>query len=161
MYSLHHKLVTCETGSVGCHLPLLSHPASQPETGPHSPCWEERETSPPYGTCCTLPGPEGPGFLFVCFVLNPRVDNFLKMNLTRIYTDTVLCKFLQLGSDGKESASHVEIEVLSLDWEDPLGKEMATCSNILAWKLPWTEEPGRLHFMESQRVGYDWETNTL
>ena len=113
MYSLHHKLVTCETGSVGCQLHLLSHPASQPETGSHSPCWEERETSPPLGTCSTLPGPEGPGFLFVCFVLNPRVDNFLKMNLTRIYTDTVLCKFLQLGSDGKESASHVEIEVLS------------------------------------------------
>ena len=34
-------------------------------------------------------------------------------------------------------------------------KEMATCSNILAWELPWTEEPGRLQSMRSQRVGHD------
>ena len=129
--------------------------------GPHSPPWEERETSPPLGTCSPLFGPEGPGFLFVCFVLNPRADNFLKMKLARIYTDTVLRKFLQHGSDGKESVNHVEIEVLSLDWEDPREKEMATHSSILAWKLPWTEEPGRLHSMESQRVGYDWQTNML
>ena len=36
-----------------------------------------------------------------------------------------------------------EMWVQSLGWEDPLGKEMAACSNILAWKIPWTEEPGR------------------
>ena len=39
--------------------------------------------------------------------------------------------------------------------EDPLQEEMATHSSILAWRLPWTEEPGRLQFMELQRVGYD------
>ena len=38
--------------------------------------------------------------------------------------------------------------------EDPLKKEMATHSIILAWKIPWTEEPGRLHSMGSQRVGH-------
>ena len=37
--------------------------------------------------------------------------------------------------------------VRSLGWEDPLEKEMATHSSILAWKIPWTEEPGRLQFM--------------
>ena len=37
-----------------------------------------------------------------------------------------------------------ETRVRSLDWEDPLEKEMATHSSILAWKIPWTEEPGRL-----------------
>ena len=41
-----------------------------------------------------------------------------------------------------------ETPVLSLGWEDPLEKEMATHSNILAWKIPWTEEPGRLQSME-------------
>ena len=46
--------------------------------------------------------------------------------------------------------------VQSLDWEDPLEEEMATHSNILVWKIPWTEEPGRLQFMGSQRVGCDW-----
>ena len=42
--------------------------------------------------------------------------------------------------------------VQSLGWEDPLEKEMATHSSILAWKVPWTEEPGRLQSMGSQRV---------
>ena len=45
--------------------------------------------------------------------------------------------------------------VRSLGWEDPLGKEMATHSSTLAWKIPWTEEPGRLQSMGSQRVGHD------
>ena len=46
-------------------------------------------------------------------------------------------------------------QVLSLGWEDPLTKEMTTHSNILAWRTPWTEEPGGLLSMESQRVGHD------
>ena len=48
-----------------------------------------------------------------------------------------------------------EIWVQSLGWEDPLEKGMATHSSILAWRIPWTEEPGGLQFMESQRVGHD------
>ena len=43
----------------------------------------------------------------------------------------------------------------SLGWEDPLEKEMATHSSILAWKIQWLEEPGRLLSMRSQRVGHD------
>ena len=49
----------------------------------------------------------------------------------------------------------------SLGWEDPVEKEMATLSNILAWEIPWTEEPGRLQSMVSLRAGRDLETNTL
>ena len=45
--------------------------------------------------------------------------------------------------------------VQSLGWEDLLKKEMATHSSILAWKIPWTEEPGKLQSMGSQRVGHD------
>ena len=45
--------------------------------------------------------------------------------------------------------------VQSLGREDPLEKEMATHSSSLAWKIPWTEEPGRLQSMGSQRVGHD------
>ena len=48
-----------------------------------------------------------------------------------------------------------ETWVQSLGWEDPLEKEMATHSSTLAWKIPWTEEPGRLQSMGSQRVGDD------
>ena len=48
-----------------------------------------------------------------------------------------------------------EIQVRSLGQEDPLEKEMATHSATLAWKIPWTEEPGRLQSMRSQRVVHD------
>ena len=48
-----------------------------------------------------------------------------------------------------------ETRVQSLGQEDLLEKEMATHSSILAWKIPWMEEPGRLQSMESQRVGHD------
>ena len=48
-----------------------------------------------------------------------------------------------------------ETGVQSLGQEDPLEKELATHSSILAWKIPWTEEPGRLQSMGSQRVGHD------
>ena len=48
-----------------------------------------------------------------------------------------------------------ETRVPSLGWEDPLEKEMATHSSTLAWKIPWTEEPGRLQSMESQSVRHD------
>ena len=47
----------------------------------------------------------------------------------------------------------------SLGLEDPLEKGMATHSSILAWRIPWTEEPGRLQSMGSQRVGHDWVTS--
>ena len=50
-----------------------------------------------------------------------------------------------------------EIQVWSLGWEDPLEKEMmATHSSILAWRIPWTEEPGWLQSMGLQRVRHDW-----
>ena len=48
-----------------------------------------------------------------------------------------------------------ETWVRSLSWEDPLEKEIATQSSTLAWKIPWTEEPGRLQSMGSQIVGHD------
>ena len=55
----------------------------------------------------------------------------------------------------KRLATMWKTQVQSLGWEDPLKKEMATHSSILAWKIPWTEEPGRLQSMGLQRVGHD------
>ena len=49
-----------------------------------------------------------------------------------------------------------ETQVRSLDWEDPLEEGMATHSSILAWRIPWIEEPGRLQSIGSQRVRHDW-----
>ena len=48
-----------------------------------------------------------------------------------------------------------ETWVRTLGWEDPLEQEMATHSSTLAWKIPWTEEPGRLQFMGSLRIGHN------
>ena len=55
----------------------------------------------------------------------------------------------------KASACNEGDPVQSLGWEDPLEKEMATHSSILAWRVPWTEESGGLQSTGSQRVGHD------
>ena len=71
------------------------------------------------------------------------------------------------GSDGEESAWMQESQVLFLGWEDPLEKGMATHSNILVWRIPWTEDPDGLLFfffpdgllsIGLQRVGHNWTT---
>ena len=69
------------------------------------------------------------------------------------------------SSDGKKAAQTVrnlpavqETWVQPLGQEDPLEKEMATHSSILAWKIPWPEEPVGLQSMGSQRVRHDWTT---
>ena len=49
----------------------------------------------------------------------------------------------------------LETWIPSLGWEDPLEKEMETQASTLAWKIPWTEEPGMLQSVGSQRVGHD------
>ena len=67
--------------------------------------------------------------------------------------------FLHLASLVAQTVKHLsamhESWVRSLGQEDPLEKEMATHSSILAWKIPWAEEPDRLQSMGSQRVGHD------
>ena len=55
------------------------------------------------------------------------------------------------GSVVKNPPAKQETQVQSLDQEDPLEKEMATHSSILAWRIPWTEEPGRLQSMGLQK----------
>ena len=60
----------------------------------------------------------------------------------------------------KNQPSKQEIWVCSLGQEDPLEKGMAIHSSILAWRIPWTEKPGRLQFVGLQRVGHNLVTNT-
>ena len=55
----------------------------------------------------------------------------------------------------KNPPEMLETWIRSLGWEDPLQKGMATHSSILAWRFPWTDEPGRLQSLGSQRVGHD------
>ena len=55
----------------------------------------------------------------------------------------------------KNTPAMQETSVQPLGWEDPMQKGTATYSSILAWRIPWTEEPGSLQSMGSQRVGHD------
>ena len=64
------------------------------------------------------------------------------------------------GSDNKKSACNVGDLGWSLGQEVPLEKGMVTHSSILAWKIPWTEELGKLESMRLQRVRHNWATNT-
>ena len=65
------------------------------------------------------------------------------------------------GSDGKESACNAGDLGWALGQKDPLEKLMGTLSSILAWRIPRTEEPGRLQSTGSQRVRHDWATITF
>ena len=58
----------------------------------------------------------------------------------------------------KNPSAMQETRIQSLHQEDLLEMEMTTHSSILAWRIPWTEEPGALHFMGSKRVGHDLAT---
>ena len=62
-----------------------------------------------------------------------------------------LSQVIPRSLSGKESTCNAG----NLVWENPLEKGMATHSSILAWRIPWTEEPGGLQSMESQRVAHD------
>ena len=62
------------------------------------------------------------------------------------------------GSGGQESTCNGGGGVQPLGWEDLLEKWKATLSSILAWRVPWTEQPGGLRFRGSQRIGHDWVT---
>ena len=75
-----------------------------------------------------------------------------------INTDNWRCfrmEVLMVAQTLKNLPAMRESWVQSLDWEDPLEKGMATNSSILAWRIPWTEEPGALQSIGSQRVGHE------
>ena len=81
--------------------------------------------------------------------------------LTGFYSSPVFAKPFRtslVAQMVKNPPARQETQVQSLSREDPLEKEMATHSDILSWKIPWTEEPGRLQSMGLQRVGHDLVT---
>ena len=79
-----------------------------------------------------------------------------------MWTNTVFDQTGRLNlSVGKESACSAGDLGLIPGQEDPLEKEMATYSRILAWRIPWTKEPRGLQSTESQRVRHDRMTNTF
>ena len=79
----------------------------------------------------------------LCWVVPLRILDFFGMTLSSLSLVAPLAKNLPAVQ---------ETQVQSLGWEDPLEKEMATHSSVLAWEIPWTEEPGRLQSMRSRKV---------
>ena len=88
-----------------------------------------------------------------------------RMKIWQCIRMSAICKCHSLhsaslvGSAVKNLPAMQETWVPSLGWEDLLEKETATDSSTLVWRIPWTEEPGRLQSMGSQRVGHDWATS--
>ena len=68
---------------------------------------------------------------------------------------SILSTFSSPAQTIKNLPALQDTRVQSLGWEDPLEKEMETHSRILAWRIPWTEEPGGLQSMEPQRTGHN------
>ena len=97
--------------------------------------------------------------MLVVFTVNSRGGDravvFVVVLVVIVMVAVVMVVGFPGGSDGKEYVCNVETWVRSLGWEDPLEKGMATHSSILAWRIPWTEEPGGLQSMGSQRIGQD------
>ena len=79
------------------------------------------------------------------------------MSLTHHFLDNSRTSFQasQVAQMVKNLPAMLKTWVRSLCWEDPLEKGMATHSSILAWRIPWIEEPGRLQSTGSQRAGHD------
>ena len=76
------------------------------------------------------------------------------LNIT-IFNSVLDCRASLVAQRLKRLPARQETQVQSLGREDPLEKEMATHYSILAWRIPWMEEPGKLHSTGSQRVGRD------
>ena len=86
---------------------------------------------------------------------NPVIFWWTKTLYRRGYTNSKASLVAQLV---KNLPAMQKTWVRSLGQEDPLEKEVATHSSILAWRIPWTEKTGRLQCMGSQKVGHDWVT---
>ena len=107
---------------------------------------------------CSLPGSSVHG------ILQARILEWIAISFSRGFSqprDQTQVSYISrqvlslVAQTVKRLSTMQETRVRSLGWEDPLEKEMAIHSSILAWKIPWTEEPGRLQSMGSQRVEHD------
>ena len=80
---------------------------------------------------------------------------FVSVSLNARTTGLASTSIFPGGSNGKESICNMGDLVWALGWKDPLEESMATHSSVLAWRIPWTEEPGGLQSMGSQRVRHN------
>ena len=128
-----------------------------PISGSHQPLRTRLPPSPLLWLCVS--GPLSLSSLCVSFSLTL----FLSFSISPpLVVDLSVCPFSLsslVAQVVKRLPALQETRVRSLGWKDPLEKEMATHSSILAWRIPWTEEPGRLQSVGSQRGGHNWTTS--
>ena len=84
---------------------------------------------------------------------------FMEADLPKNFSIYAFFQASLVAQTAKHLPAMQETQVWSLSGEDPLEKEMEAHFSILAWKIPWMEEPGRLQSMGWQRVGHDWVTS--
>ena len=110
---------------------------------------------------CLLTSPALAGWLFTTSASSGMhsLCNFSQVGKALIWQLLCVLRASLVAQMVRHLPAMQETWVRSLGWEDPLEKGMATHSSILAWKIPWTEESGRLQSMGSQRVGHDWVTS--
>ena len=90
----------------------------------------------------------------------PSIFFWFIVTLILMYTSIINCWLPLVAQMSKILPKMQQTWIRSLGQEDPLEKEMAAHSSILAWRIPWTEKPGGLQTMESQRVRHDWTSFT-
>ena len=95
-------------------------------------------------------------FLFMLRVIK-TVSSESKIHFSR--GTSCILKSSLVAQTVKRLSTMRETRVRSLGWEDPLEKAMSIHSSTIAWKIAWTEEPGRLQSLGSQRVRHDWATS--
>ena len=92
---------------------------------------------------------------------NIKGKNITSTNLIFLSLESLKEKASPMSQMVKNLPAMQETPVQSRGWKDPLEKGMAIHSSVLAWRVPWTREPGGLQSMGLQRVGHDWVTNTF
>ena len=92
-------------------------------------------------------------FCSKCFLVNSRVDLVVSRVLKKLILPNL--PVFWIAQMVKNLSAVLETCVQSLGWEDPLEKGMLTHSSILAWRIPWTEEPGGLQSLDLERVVHD------
>ena len=156
-----HSKPSCAPRTSGSPPPLPTSPSLV--ASPPAPCPETQAAQP---GCA----PQSP-LLFITLSGSPSVPgalelrrSFPKLSATRSPIPPALLTWLRHCSHKEMGSTFLPLESgCAYDcglWLHPLEKEMATHSSILAWKVSWTEEPGRLQSMGSQRVEDNWMTNT-
>ena len=92
---------------------------------------------------------------------HPSVPTGIGSRTLHRFQNLHILMFVMVTQMVKNLPALQETWVRSLGWEDPLEEGMATHSSTLAWRIPWTEEPGRLQSIGLQRVGCNWATFTF